>query len=146
MKPDGSRAVVTTPGADAVPTLHKYTRIGATGGASSAYSSTFPNFFNGHVAAVLIYNRLLTTSEQIEVEKYLRKTYVARRPDLNGDKLVNMADIEVFIDCANGPSIPHVDSITCDAADFDEDNDVDQRDFATMQRCLTGELTVVGCE
>lgn len=138
VKPDGTRGVVSTTGADAVPTLNTHTAIGRTGGASNIWSSSKANFFNGHVAAVLIYNRLLTEAEQMQVEGYLRSKYITFRADLNGDQHVDGTDIDLFIGCASGPSVPHAASITCNAADFDEDNDVDQRDFAAMQRCYTG--------
>jgi len=69
--------------------------------------------------------------------------------DFNHDGAVDAADLLLFVDCASGPSVAYESGnlpvgCTVDvygngliAPDFDRDHDVDQIDFATIQRCLT---------
>ena len=57
---------------------------------------------------------------------------VTHPADFNNDGGVDLADLEIFIDCARGPASPYV--IGCGLADFDTDGDVDATDFAEFQR------------
>lgn len=58
--------------------------------------------------------------------------------DLNGR--VNQEDLDVFLSCVSGPAIPL--PAECAFADLDGDGDLDQADFAIIQRCWSGELMV----
>ena len=143
-----SRSVVTAVGADGVPTGHNFTRIGAAGGSTNPSAQAF---FNGSIAAVLIYNRKLTVEEQKDVEEYLRVTYLSDAivaPDYDRNCYVNKADFEIFSSCFTGPMIPRAETPLCVQSDFDEDGDVDQADFGLFQRCYGGDVTmaVVGCD
>ncbi len=53
--------------------------------------------------------------------------------DMDGD--VDGGDVDLFSDCFSGPAIPHDPG--CETKDFDNDGDVDQTDFAFVQRSLT---------
>jgi hypothetical protein len=57
--------------------------------------------------------------------------------DLNKDHYVNGQDMVLFSQCAAGPDLPPA-TVDCDSADFDQDGDVDQVDFAVIQRCFQG--------
>jgi len=72
--------------------------------------------------------------------------------DVDGD--VDSDDLAAFKACATGPAIPYNPAALPEpepgctlapdanghiAADFDEDNDVDQSDFGSFQRCYSGE-------
>lgn len=133
---------------DGVPTGHLFTRIGAAG---SSTKETPYGFFNGSIAAVLIYNRKLTEAEQREVEEYLRVTYLGGAvvaADYDGNCYVNKADFDVFSSCFTGPMIPRAETGTCVQSDFDGDGDVDQADFGLFQRCYGGDVTKAtsGCD
>lgn len=56
--------------------------------------------------------------------------------DFNNDGQVNGDDVDLFRDCFSGPMIPHDPG--CEPFDLDQDGDVDQSDFALLQRSLTG--------
>lgn len=56
--------------------------------------------------------------------------------DLTGDNQVDKADLDRFLACFSGPTIPHDGSATSQKADLDGDNDVDQDDFGLLQRNL----------
>lgn len=68
--------------------------------------------------------------------------------DCDGD--VDLDDLDLFLKCASGPSVPYdAESLPADcrlkpdgfgiiAADLDQDQDVDQVDFAIFQRCYSG--------
>ncbi len=58
--------------------------------------------------------------------------------DFDGDCDVDSADVDHFVNCALGPGIPQTDP-ACANTLLDEDQDVDQSDFAKLQRCLSGE-------
>ena len=58
--------------------------------------------------------------------------------DLNLDDHVDAIDMEAFLPCMSGPTLPYQSLLTCSAADFDHDGDIDQADFAIIQRCLSG--------
>ena len=58
--------------------------------------------------------------------------------DLNGDGYVNEADFLLFSGCGTGSKTPHNGSLTCQAADFDHDTDVDMDDFGVFERCVRG--------
>jgi len=75
------------------------------------------------------------------------------KADFDADGDVDGDDLTVFEACATGPAIPYNlaelpesdpgCTLTPDgnghiAADFDEDNDVDQSDFGSFQRCYSG--------
>lgn len=65
-------------GGTAVPEGHLMTWIGA----FSAFREKEPsNFFPGDIAAVLIYNRALSTAEVADVEEYLVQVYLGTGPD-----------------------------------------------------------------
>jgi hypothetical protein len=66
------------------------------------------------------------------------------KTDLNGDGVVDGADLVLFEDCVSGPAIPVGEG--CGNADFDEDNDADQADFGLLQRCLGNPEAAGGCE
>ncbi len=74
--------------------------------------------------------------------------------DFDCDLDVDVDDLMVFEACATGPAVPYNPAalpalepgctLTPDgnghiAADFDEDNDVDQSDFGSFQRCYSGQ-------
>jgi len=74
--------------------------------------------------------------------------------DFDCDLDVDVDDLMVFEACATGPAIPYNPAELPElepgctlvpdvnghiAADFDEDNDVDQSDFGSFQRCYSGE-------
>lgn len=52
--------------------------------------------------------------------------------DLDADGDVDMDDMQPFVDCLRGPSVPAVAGCRC--ADLDEDGDTDAADFAVFQR------------
>jgi predicted outer membrane repeat protein len=58
--------------------------------------------------------------------------------DLNMDGVVNGADLALFALCLQGPEVPLAGG--CDARDFEADDDIDLKDFALLQRALTGGL------
>lgn len=60
-------------GATGNPVGHAFTRIGTGSGLSSVNPSSY---FDGNVAAVLVYNRVLSAAEQASVESYLRTKYL----------------------------------------------------------------------
>jgi hypothetical protein len=72
------------------------------------------------------------------------------RADFNCDCVVDIFDLLLFQACAEGPAVPYAAAalpqgctLTIDAwghiaADFDQDGDVDQNDFAIFQRCYSG--------
>ena len=51
---------------------------------------------------------------------------------------VDADDYLIFEGCATGPALGPPAS-GCEPTDMDDDNDVDQGDFAMFQRCLSGE-------
>jgi hypothetical protein len=57
--------------------------------------------------------------------------------DLNGDGLVDRADLIAFEACVLGPGVTQSDP-ACAGADLDGDGDVDQSDFGLLQRAYTG--------
>lgn len=59
-------------------------------------------------------------------------------PDFNADECVDGTDLLEFANCVLGPRIPVTTPALCVTADFDKDGDVDQDDFAVMQRCFSG--------
>ena len=75
---DGDRDVGTAGGADADPTGHLFTRIGA----DSEFRGPSPqDHFSGDIAAVLVYNRDLSPAEIGDVEDYLEETYFGEGPE-----------------------------------------------------------------
>jgi hypothetical protein len=56
--------------------------------------------------------------------------------DFNLDAQINAVDLSHMADCATGPALGPP-APPCSDADLDFDGDVDQRDFAMFQRCLT---------
>lgn len=60
-------------------------------------------------------------------------------PDLDLNSHVDMDDYDLFLSCATGALVPHDESDLCQVADFDNDGDVDQMDFAIFQRCISGD-------
>lgn len=69
----GERFVTQGDGATGIPTGHLWTRIGAN---SAANSETLIDFFNGEIAAVVVYNRALEPDELLQVEEYLQSRYL----------------------------------------------------------------------
>lgn len=59
-------------------------------------------------------------------------------PDLNCDTHVDNLDYDLFAPCTSRANVPHPAGATCDAADFDNDGDVDAEDFGVFQRCYSG--------
>jgi hypothetical protein len=71
--------------------------------------------------------------------------------DFDHDLDVDLADYELFEQCATGPAIEYTadalppaclllpDSNEILPADFDQDRDVDQEDFGVFQKCYSGE-------
>ncbi len=59
--------------------------------------------------------------------------------DLNADGKVESLDVQIAINCMTGPELGPP-GVGCENADLDGDNDVDSSDFATIQRCLNGNL------
>lgn len=94
-----------------------------------------------------------TTAGGVTSASWARASFEApsAAADLDRDCRVSGHDLEVFIDCASGPGVgsqaggqttectlvPDAEGII--AADFDRDGDVDQVDFAALQRSWTGE-------
>lgn len=68
-------------GAMATPEGHIHTRIGA---GTATGSTDLDHFFGGEVAAFLVYNRELPSSELQQVEEYLHEVYLGAGPDENG--------------------------------------------------------------
>lgn len=86
-------------------------------------------------------------------------SWMARLPappapaDFDGDKDIDVYDVQRFAACVTGPGVPFNPALPPDgcqipadlqglsAADFDWDGDVDQEDFAQMQLCFSGENT-----
>lgn len=62
-----------------------------------------------------------------------------RPGDLDGDRDVDVADLQIFIRCMTGTESGPV-AADCRKADMDSDNDVDQSDFGLLQRCFSGSL------
>ncbi len=56
--------------------------------------------------------------------------------DLNGDGLVSGSDVQPLVGCITGPE-DHIYS-GCRPADWDDDEDVDLEDFASMQQAIGG--------
>ncbi|MBI4579136.1 MAG: hypothetical protein HY718_05495, partial [Planctomycetes bacterium] len=56
--------------------------------------------------------------------------------DLNDDCLVDADDVDILAGCASGPAVAHDGTPQCQIADIDFDQDVDDADFAILQRCL----------
>ena len=56
--------------------------------------------------------------------------------DYNGDGHVDRSDVDLFVSCVSGPSIPLTPG--CENRDLDHDGDVDQTDFGMLQRCFSG--------
>lgn len=76
---------------------------------------------------------------------------VSRRwGDMDGNGFVNAPDLQDFVACSTGPgetSIPAGCELSglnppANAADLDGDGDVDQADFALLQRCFNGAVPV----
>jgi hypothetical protein len=61
----------------------------------------------------------------------------APAPDFECDTDVDGDDLEFFRSCATGPAMGPP-AAGCERADLDNDGDVDQVDFAVVQRCLSG--------
>jgi len=55
-------------------------------------------------------------------------------PDFDQNGIVDILDVQHYLDCANGPEV--TPPTGCTDADLDGDNDVDLTDFSLMQRCL----------
>jgi hypothetical protein len=79
---------------------------------------------------------------------------VPSKSDFDEDGDVDADDLGIFTACATGPAIPYDPGVLPEpapgctltpngdghiASDFDEDGDVDQLDFAVLQRCYSGE-------
>lgn len=73
--PDGQRHVETAAGAQASPRDHLFTRVG---GSSTPNNPDPFGMYNGLLAEVLIFNRLLTGPEQQTVEQYLAAKHFER--------------------------------------------------------------------
>jgi hypothetical protein len=147
VKRDGTRVTTANTGATAVPNKNKFTRIGGAGGSTSQYPTGNTAFFNGHIAAVLVYNRKLSATEQVQVETYLRRTYLCNRTDFNADGKVNAQDLDMLVACFSGPEVTYANAVQCAVADLDGDEDVDQADFAVWQRCFSSNATPKpGCD
>jgi fibronectin-binding autotransporter adhesin len=70
-----TRTTVSATGATAVPTGNIYVRLGV--GNSSLTAESPAQYFGGQMAAVLIYNRVLNSTEQQQVESYLYQKYIS---------------------------------------------------------------------
>lgn len=70
------RHITVGSGADADPSGHINTRLGGTNAAGEAVTPGEGEFFEGEVAAMLVYNRELSDSELQQVESYLYETYL----------------------------------------------------------------------
>jgi GH25 family lysozyme M1 (1,4-beta-N-acetylmuramidase) len=57
--------------------------------------------------------------------------------DLDADGDIDAFDIQRFMGCMTAPGEPPADP-ACAASDFDHDADVDQSDYGTIQKCLSG--------
>lgn len=73
----GERVIGTHSGADGIPTDHIFTRIGAGAGVETPNPNAY---YSGDVAEILIYNRLLSEAEQLQVEEYLRQKHFGDLP------------------------------------------------------------------
>ena len=62
--------------------------------------------------------------------------YVPNAFDFDGDRDVDQDDLNTFVTCLSGPSIPRATG--CEKCDADGDGDVDQDDFGVFQRSYTG--------
>ena len=55
--------------------------------------------------------------------------------DLNGDGVTDQNDLEIFVNCISGPNESYSPA-ECEAADFDDDDDVDLEDYQEFQANL----------
>ncbi|MEP0843194.1 MAG: hypothetical protein HRF43_10860 [Phycisphaerae bacterium] len=68
--------------------------------------------------------------------------------DVDWDGDVDDQDLVAFLECSNGPAIPHPSVLVnpaCKCLDVDRDGDVDHADFGEWQRCFNGSNRQPGC-
>ncbi len=121
-----NRITVSNTGGTAVPTGHLWTRIGA---GSSLTSPTLTLFYDGQIAEILVYNRVLDSTEQSQVESYLYNKHLVagfHAGDANGDGMVNLADLQILGD--NWQST----TATWAQADFTGDGNVNLADLQIL--------------
>jgi hypothetical protein len=58
--------------------------------------------------------------------------------DGSADGDVDATDLNLFIDCWSGPTVPVTTTPDCRNRDLDSDGDVDGSDFGVFQRCFSG--------
>ncbi len=78
-----------------------------------------------------------TDASPQDVELLMTVQNVPVPGDLNGDQRVNGTDVDLFLPCITG-AMNGPPASGCTTADLDLDGDVDQSDFAIMQRCISG--------
>ena len=81
---DNQRFEGVASGADAEPEGHVHTRLGAATAFGDFEALGSGEFFEGEIAAFLIYNRELSSSELEDVESYLYDSYLGSGPGPNG--------------------------------------------------------------
>jgi len=91
--PLGASSTGTLGGASPGLSGHLFTRIGASGTTSAA---TLTNYFEGDIAAILIYNRVLDVGERAAVESYLRDAYQVQVPEPASAALLLSAGLAVL--------------------------------------------------
>ncbi len=82
--PDNQRFENVGSGADAVPGGHLVTRLGGSFAPGDISIAPAGEFFEGEIAAFLIYNRELSNAELLQVEEHLYETYFTTGPGGGG--------------------------------------------------------------
>lgn len=83
-KADNERFESVGTGADSEPSGHLNTRLGGTSAIGDAEDAVPGEFFEGEIAAFLIYNRELSESELGQVESHLSDVYLGAGPGTGG--------------------------------------------------------------
>lgn len=81
LDPNGTTYTGSGTGANGTPIGHVVTRIGA--GVNTSNPNSPATAFNGQLAAVLVYNRVLSSSEEAQVMSYLSETYIPEPASLS---------------------------------------------------------------
>jgi len=81
----------------------------------------------------LVFEPSLTASGFLHVSDPLSFAF----GDFDRDFDVDDIDVDFFIACSSGPSVPISDP-NCTQADADQDRDIDMEDFGVLQICLSG--------
>ena len=105
------------------------TSVSFFGGESNGYSGYTALSADGRVMAFASDASNLVPFDTNEVRDIFVRHIVPG--DINGDRDVDIADFQVFVDCMIGPELTY--GAGCAGADIEGDWDVDLRDFAELQ-------------